>query len=53
MCIEKNNICNCIFNLLASIVSAIAIATLFYAGLISSILVLVYISLSLPIISIL
>lgn len=45
MCIEKNNICNCIFNLLASIVSAIAIATLFYAGLISSILVLVYITL--------
>lgn len=48
---QENNICSCLFNILASIIGAIGIAAIFYAGLITSIITLVIITLIFGVIS--
>ena len=55
MCMNKgnNHFCCCIFSLIASIVTAIAIAGIFYTGLITSITTLVYFTLVLGILGLL
>ena len=45
MCKDKNNICSCIFNIIASLVVAAGVAGVFFAGLITSILTLIIITL--------
>ena len=42
---DKNNICTCIFNIIASLVAAAGIAAVFFAGLVTSIITLVIITL--------
>lgn len=42
---DRNNICTCIFNIIASLVVAAGIAAVFFAGLVTSILTLVVITL--------
>ena len=42
---EKNNICSCIFNIIASLVVGAGIAAVFFAGLVTSIITLVIITL--------
>ena len=42
---DKNNICTCIFNIIASLVVAAGIAAVFFAGLVTSIITLVIITL--------
>lgn len=55
MCMSKgnNNICCCIFSIIASLIAAAGIAVVFYAGLITSITVLIYFTLVLGILGIL
>ena len=55
MCMSKenNNICCCIFSIIASLIAAAGIAVVFYAGLITSITVLIYFTLILGILGIL
>ena len=45
MCKDKNNICICIFNIVAGLLVAAGVAAVFFAGLITSILTLVIITL--------
>lgn len=52
MCKENNPICNCIFNILTSLLVAIGVAAVFYIGLVTSITTLLYITLILGILSI-
>ena len=42
---DKNNICSCIFNIIASLLVAAGVAAVFFAGLVTSILTLVFITL--------
>ena len=51
MCInkEKNNICCCIFTIIASLIAAAGIAATFYSGLITSVTTLLYFTLILGI----
>lgn len=42
---DKNDICTCIFNIIASLVVAAGIAAVFFAGLVTSIITLVIITL--------
>ena len=42
---DKNNICTCIFNIIASLVVSAGIAAVFFAGLVTSIITLVIITL--------
>ncbi len=55
MCMNKgnNNACCCIFSIIASLIAAAGIAVVFYAGLITSIPVLIYFTLVLGILGIL
>ncbi len=45
MCKDKNNLGSTIFNIVVSLISAVGIASIFFAGLVASILTLVYITL--------
>ena len=49
MCKEKSNICSCIFNIISSVLVAVAIAIVFYTGLVPAIAALLYITLILSI----
>jgi len=42
---DKNNVCSCIFNIVASLLVAAGVAAVFFAGLVTSILTLVIITL--------
>lgn len=42
---DKSNVCSCIFNIVASLIVAVGIAAVFFAGLVTSILTLVIITL--------
>ncbi len=46
---EKSNNCSCLFNIISSLIVAVAVAGVFFAGLITSIVALVYITLILGI----
>lgn len=45
MCKDKNNICSCIFNIIAGLLVGSGVAAIFFAGLVTSILTLVIITL--------
>lgn len=55
MCMNKgnNNACCCVFSIIASLLTAVGIAGVFYAGLIASITTLIYFTLVLGILGIL
>ncbi len=46
---EKSNSCSCIFNIISSVIAAVGIAGVFYAGLVTTIAALIYITLILGI----
>ncbi len=48
---KENNLCCCTFSILSSILTAIGIATVFYTGIVANISILLYITLSVGIIS--
>ncbi len=54
MCMNKgtNNECCCIFSIIASLIAAAGIAVVFYAGLITSIITLIYFALILGVLGI-
>lgn len=52
MCKQKNNIGFTIFNIVVSLIAAVGIAAVFFAGLVASILTLVYITLILGVLAI-
>lgn len=49
MCKEKSNNCSCIFNIISSVIVAVAVAVVFYTGIVTSIAALIYITLILGI----
>ena len=49
MCKEKGNGCSCLFNIISSVIVAVTIAVVFYAGVVTSIAALIYITLILGI----
>lgn len=53
MCFNKDNSCCCIITIISAVLSALGIGGLFYAGLITAILPLVYVTLALGIIELL
>lgn len=52
MCKEKNNVCQCLFNILTSLLVGVSVAAVFYTGLVTSITTLIYITLILGILGI-
>ncbi len=55
MCMNKgnNNVCCCIFSIIASLIAAVGIAGVFYTGLITSVATLIYFTLILGVLGIL